>query len=190
MKTILVLMSLLLISSSVESQTPVESQKLVSDKSHVVTYDRKGDVAIFTLEAISDFTDETSGEHTFPLLDFAGIIVDVNSNNKVDRNIDIAYRMKSNPKGICSQYLYEVNVSSECGVFRSSATLDIKFAGSPNEPRAHPIYRFTIPMKEIFGSRSTVGIGFEFWSSGVGLTAYPGPIDEWQSLKKTIALTQ
>ena len=191
MKNALTILCLLVFASIDRAQKPtIEAQKLVSDNGHVVTYERKGDLAVFTLESISDFTDETGLDHKFTSRDLAGMTVDINSNNRVDKNIDVAYEIGSGSTTLCTQYLYGVGVSSVCGVFKSSATLDISFFATSHESRPHPVFKFSIPIREIFGSGSTVGIVFEFWTAGVGRTTYPELDDEWQTLKRTITVTR
>lgn len=166
--------------SPAHGQTTNTEKVIVDNKEHYVTYRVNGDNVIFTLEFIDDFTDNSNG--VFPNLDFASIMIDVNQNAKVDRNIDTAYSQHAISRALpntsakpllCTQFLYTANSGSVCGAMKSKASLDFRFQSTGKEAREHPVYRFTIPKKELSANGESAHIRLRFHSAGKGYKVYP-----------------
>lgn len=161
-------------------QTTDTETLIVDNKEYYAVYRVDGDNIIFTLEFIDDFTDNSNG--VFPNLDFASIMVDVNQNAKVDRNIDTAYSQHALSRALpgtsakpilCAQFLYTANSGSVCGAMKSKASLNFRFQSTGKEPKEHPVYRFTIPKTELSANGKSAHIRLRFHSAGKGYKVYP-----------------
>lgn len=153
---------------------------IVDNREHYAAYRVDGDNVIFTLEFIDDFTDNSNG--MFPNLDFTSIMVDVNQNAKVDRNIDTAYTQHALSRALpgtsvkpilCTQFLYTANSGSVCGAMKSKASLDFRFQSTGKQAKEHPVFRFTIPKKELSANGKSAHIRLRFHSAGKGYKVYP-----------------
>jgi hypothetical protein len=160
------------------------SKQLVKNDQHVITGRRQGDRIHFTIEAVGDRTDNLSGE--YPQLDFAGIRVDFNHNRRVDERVDVAYGTANGSKDkICTQYLLSEASSTGCGGFKSEARLKVAFKSTANAPHKHPVWNYSIPVKELSRDDSVAHLIFRIHQSGKGYTTYPKRAN--RSFRKTLA---
>jgi hypothetical protein len=147
-------------------------RELARDDRHVVSVDSRGDRLMFTLEALSDFTDNLAGQ--YPQKDFAGIRVDVNGNGQVDSRVDVAYGISGGSRDtICTQYLLSETSSTGCTGFSSSADLGVGFRATSKESRPHPVWEFTIPKSELRAGGGSAHMVFWFFSAGEGYSSFP-----------------
>jgi hypothetical protein len=166
-----------------------EEKTIVSDNEHLISYKIEGDSVVFTMEGINDFTDDRGA---FP--DYFSIHVDVNRNGLIDSKVDIAYTVVSSDAAVCAQYLLGRLMSTVCGAFKSGASLKKTFGGSPKQKKAHPIFRLTIPKKELNKSGNKAALVFTcFGNVDLGPTIYPkeagsGEVWGFESFAKTITI--
>jgi hypothetical protein len=160
---------------------------LISNKDHFISYKIDGTNVIFTMESVGDFKNDFNSE--FPDTDFFAIEVDVDRNQKIDKDIDTSYSIRSSwkrtspvdpvyrfifrKKPICTVYLLGNGRSSTCGRFKSAASLKRRFEGSKNQVKAHPIFIFTIPKTELNKGGQQADLVFTIFASGRGYKTYP-----------------
>lgn len=151
-------------------------RRLLDTPDHLVTMSTKGDRVVFTMEAIADFTEDR--DNSKPLgtgWDFAGIRVDVNNNNAVDERVDVAFGTRQKTNIFCPQYIIRENASTGCGGLRSKGSVRVEFMATANQDRAHPVYIYEIPIRELTGSGGKIGLVFSFHDPKTRRAAYPNP---------------
>jgi hypothetical protein len=82
------------------------------------------------------------------------ILVDVNRNGKVDRNVDVTYGVYKNDLSLCPQYLIDERASTQCGGFNSAAYYEKSSRRTQNTPYRHIVHRFTIPRSELSAGKT------------------------------------
>lgn len=182
--------------TSVNGQALESETVIIDNNRHYAAYQVEGENVIFVLEMVDDFTDEIYGY--FPSADFVSLRVDVNQNAEIDKYIDTSYGLTGKTYGrpdgarrsICTQYLIADYSSSVCGWLKSRATLDFGFRASIKETRPHPVYKFTIPKKELSKNGNSAQIRLRFHSSGSGYEVYPAKEagEVYNSLAKTLTI--
>jgi hypothetical protein len=166
-----------------------EEKAIVSNNEHFISYKVEGDNVVFIMEGINDFTDDRGA---FP--DRFSIHVDVNRNGLIDSKVDVAYGSASGEDAICTQYLLGRLMSTVCGAFKSGASVKRTFEGSLKQKKAHPIFRLTIPKKELNKSGNKADLVFTcFGNVDLGPAIYPkeaGSEEVWgfESFAKTITI--
>lgn len=166
-----------------------EEKTIVSNNKHFISYRVEGGNVILTMEGINDFTDDRGA-----LPDYFSIDVDVNQNGLIDSKIDVGYGVMSSEDALCAQYQLGRYMSTVCGGFKSRASLKRTFEGSLTQKKAHPIYRFTLPKKELSKSGNRAALVFTCYGNGdPGPTFYPkeaGSLEVWgfESFAKTITI--
>jgi len=149
-----------------------QQRVLVRNADHLAALKPSGDRVILTLEALGDTTDNLGGN--FPKTDFVSVRVDVNQNGRIDPNIDVAYGIQGGTRDrLCTQYLLSATSSTGCGGFRSAATLQAAFKKTANSSRAHPVWEFSIPVREIGSDGNYAHLTLSFHEAGKGYTHYP-----------------
>ena len=184
---ILVLIGLSTISLA---QNVSEEKILVDNERDYAFYQVDGQNLILTLELIDDFTDNTQGDF-FPNVDFVTVKVDVDKNAEVSKYIDVSYGLLGKQKRskeyweenifvtrLCSQFLLTSNTATQCDVFETNAVLDFGFRSSEKQPEKHPVYKFTIPLKELSNDQNSARVRLTFFSAGKNLTHYPAKDNE------------
>jgi hypothetical protein len=130
MKPMLALIAVIFGTNSYFAQIVKDSERMLLDtEHHIVLVSLKGNAVVFTMEAITDFTEDR--DYTKPLgigQDYAGIRVDINNNNVVDRSIDVAFGIRQNTNIFCPQFLFHEYASSACGgnVQKEASVLSLK----------------------------------------------------------------
>ncbi len=160
--------------------------ELVRTEDHIVSV-RKSETRVqFILEAIGDDTDNLKGG--WPAVDFVSIGSDVDQNGTVTRNVDVEYGISGGAYDkICTQYLLTESSSTGCNGFSSAATMSARFVPTPNQPRPHPIWVFTIPKSELGPDGKTAHLFFRFHNAGKGYKRFPTPRDS-KKFSSSIAL--
>ncbi len=148
-------------------------QTILSDSSHFIAYEVRGNSVIFTLEMIADLSDETASDNGGRLGDFTDITFDKNLNNVIDKRVDIGYAVLPRGKSVCPFYLHDGFSISRCGILPSRASLKVEFRGTANEATPHPVYRYSIPRSELVDGEGKIGVVFRFHSAGKGYFRYP-----------------
>jgi hypothetical protein len=97
---------------------------------------------------------------------------DVNRNGRIDPNVDVGFGLNDRG-GICSNYLTGARSWSQCGVFKSAATLARTTAGNV----VREVYR--IPKSEIGAAGADVPVRFYIYTSGL---AYWVPNSGFESI--------
>ena len=182
--------------TSINGQTPGTNTIIIENNRHYAAYRVEDENVVFIFEMIDDFTDDTEGY--FPSVDSVSLKVDVNQNTEIDKYSDISYGLRGKKRdasvsartGICTQYLIDENSSSVCGRFKSRATLDYGFRTSDRESHEHPVYKFTIPKKELSKNGNSAQIRLTFYSGGRGYESYPAKEagEIYNSLAKTLTI--
>jgi len=170
MKPLFIFLALTLLVAASPAQVP--GRRLVDTERHVVTASRQGDMIVFTMEAIADFTDDH--DDSKPLgtgWDYAGIRVDVNDNNIVDKGTDIAFGIRQKTSLLCSQYLLNENASTLCGGLHSAGNLKAEFRSTELQLKPHPVFTFEIPIDELGGGK--IGLVFYLSDPVDGRFTYP-----------------
>jgi hypothetical protein len=160
------------------------SKQLVKNDQHVISARRLGDRIIFSIEAVGDHSDDLNG--SYPKLDFAGIRVDVNRNGRVDNRVDVAYGTASGSKDkICTQYLLSETSSTGCTGLQSQAKVEVAFKSTANARHKHPVWNYSIPMKELSQDGKLAQLVFRIHQSEKGYTVYPA--NTGYSFRNTLA---
>ena len=147
------------------------SAELVRTDRHVISAEKGRGTTTFVMEAIGDRTNNLRG--TFPRLDFASIGVDVDKNLRATKNVDVSYGISGGSHDqICPQKFLGESSFTGCGGYPSRATLAVAFEATAASSRPHPVWRFTIPNRELT-SGSVAHLVFRFHESGKGYTRYP-----------------
>jgi hypothetical protein len=142
-------------------------QILIDNGTHLITYEDYQDTIIFTLDVLSDTTDDRGSG------DFYSLDVDVDQNGAVTSNVDVAYGIiGGTADSLCTQYLISANSSTGCGVFASGAVLTSDFTSTPANGTPHIVWELTVPKTEL-GGGTTADIVVKVHESGVGYTTYP-----------------
>ncbi len=173
MKPILIFVTAALFAASSFGQESQE-RRLVDTGEHVVTVAMKGSFVVIRMEAISDFTKDR--DNSKPLgfgWDFAGIRVDVNNNNVVDENLDVAFGIRQKTMKFCSQYLIHENASTPCGGFRSRGKVLIEFVSTELQRVPHPVFVYEIPLADLDHEGGSIGLTFDFSDPSSGRVSYP-----------------
>lgn len=165
-----------------------DSKTLVQNNSHVVTFEIRGKRAVFTMEAIADFTNDRDPEQNWTNFDFAGIRVDANDNSVIDERIDLAFGTRAKTDLFCPQFLYRELSSSGCGQQHSAGRVKVMFDRSDFQETPHPIHVYSIPISELTTAGRTIGLVFRFHAAGSGYTHYPQENPRQYSFKETIKL--
>ena len=153
-----------------ENAGPASAELFRTDR-HVVTAQKGRGTTTFVMEAIADSSNDMQGR--FPRLDFASIGVDVDKNLRATPNVDVSYGISSGSSDeICAQKLLGESSFTGCGGYPSRATLRVGFEGTEASSRPHPVWRFTIPNRELT-SGSVAHLIFKFHESGQGYTRLP-----------------
>ena len=128
-------------------------------KTLVVTYEEQLTNLIFTLEAVTNFTNNFNTKDP----DRTKIYIDFNRDEYVDCK-DIAYSsFYLSYGGKIGGYIYEIDLNAPCDKpFKSNATLKTDFAGTVNESRPHPIWIYTIPKRELWNGSGILNVRFEY----------------------------
>lgn len=179
----------------VNGQTPTAQTIIIDDSQLYAAYQVDDKNVIIVLEMIDDFTDNTNDY--FPNADFVSFLVDVNQNAEIDKYIDTSYGLVGKQyvrsgvlPGLCTQYLASNIGKTGCGVFKSAASLDYGFRASDKEARQHPVYKFTIPKRELSKIGDSAHIRLSFYSAGEGFKVYPAKEREevYNSLSKVLII--
>lgn len=173
MKPILILLAAALLVGNSFAQDGRELRVLDTEK-HIVTVLKKESSVIFTMEAIADFTEDRDSSKPLGVgWDFAGIRVDINNNNVIDRNVDVAFGTRQKTNSFCSQYLYSEKASTFCGSLRSKGKVLVEFKSTPLQATPHPVYVYEIPLAELAGGGGKIGLTFRFSDPPTGQSFYP-----------------
>lgn len=173
MKLFLAMVVAAVLAGSSFAQVARERRLLDTDQ-HIVTVSRKGNSVVFRMEAINDFTEDR--DSSLPLgrgWDHAGIRVDINNNNVIDRNVDVAFGVRQKTNIFCPQYLIHENASTGCGGLRSKGKLLIEFTSTALESNPHPVFTYEIPLAELKRGGGTIGLVFHFSDPPTGRRSYP-----------------
>jgi hypothetical protein len=164
-----------------------EFKTLVWNNSHVVSYEKRGDRLVISMEMIADFQEDRTSLD-WQERDFTSIRIDANNNGELDRDLDIAFGQASGTDFICPQFLRDDWASSGCGVLSSKGSIKIGFDASPFQETAHPIFQYSLPLEELSRHSDTVGLVFKFHSGSTPYVFYPSGASLRNSFKKTISL--
>jgi hypothetical protein len=191
----IILISTLLITTQNYAQDDSSKKILVENEQHYVFYYIKNQNLVMTIELIDDFTDDTRGD-VFPNMDYASILVDKDQDAKITPYIDGGYSLKGKPTWIkrdwekypfetelCINFMISYTTSTGCGKFNSESSLDFGFRASSKQPKKHPIYKFTIPLKELSdGDKDSARIRLKIFSAGKSFIFYPTRENESNNL--------
>lgn len=164
-----------------------EFKTLVWNNSHVVSYEKRGERLVITMEMIGDFEDNRTSQK-WQERDFTSIRIDLNNNRTLDKDLDVSFGQVSATDRLCAQYLREEWASSVCGRLRSRGSLKVSFDRSPFHDTAHPIFEYSIPIDELRKHSDTVGFIFKFHSPPGGFVFYPAGASMKNTFKDTITL--
>ena len=164
-----------------------ETRTLISDTSHVVTMEIRGKDAVFIMESINDLTNDRDMEEPWTKVDFAGMRIDANNNNLIEKRVDFAFGLRQKTDVICPQLIYSETASSGCGQLRTTGKAKVEFKKTANQDKPHPVYEFIIPVSELTRESRTIGFVFRFHSANSGFSSYPASIPgKQQSFDETI----
>ena len=173
MKPILIVLAIALLGGNSFGQQPGERRLLDTEK-HIVTVSKKGTSVIFTMEAVADFTEDRDSSRQHGMgWDYAGIRVDINNNNVIDKKVDVAYGTRQKSNIFCPQYLIQENASSYCGELASKGTLRVEFKSTGSQARPHPVHTYEIPLAELAPGGGKIGLVFHFSDASTGRSFYP-----------------
>jgi len=164
-----------------------EFRTLVQNNSHVVSYEKQGEDLVLTMEMIADYTEDRKAPR-YQDQDIASFKIDINNNGTVNRMIDVAFGPRALTDTICTQYLLSLTAATSCRGLRSRALFSIHFERSAFHDTPHPLFRYTIPTRELAAYSKTIGLQFVFHSKGKGFTFYPDGASLDHSFKETLSL--
>lgn len=187
MKSTLILIAVALFTGSSLAQDGGE-RKILETEDHVVRVAKKGEAIVFVMEAVTDFTHDRDNSKPLGMgWDFAGIRIDINNNNLVDANTDVAFGTRQKTNIFCAQYLIRVNASTGCGMLRSKGSVRVEFMPTDLQANPHPVHIYEIPLSDLTTGGGKIGLAFTFSDASRGMFYFPNrrrPLD----FKETIQL--
>ncbi|HEX6126707.1 MAG TPA: hypothetical protein VFZ23_15150 [Pyrinomonadaceae bacterium] len=187
MKSILILLTVALCAGNSFAQGGGEL-RILDTENHIVTASKKGASIVFTMEAIADFTEDRDSSRSLGTgWDYAGIRVDINNNNVVDRGVDVAFGLRQKTNIFCAQYLIQENASSGCGGLRSKGKARVGFMSTISQATPHPVHVYEIPLAELARGGGKIGLTFVFSDASTGRSYYPSRRNP-RSFNETIQL--
>jgi len=156
---------------------------IIGDDSYVISKRVSSEFTELTIEFINQYKGSLDGK--YPDRDFVVLLMDVNQNSQIDKDLDTYYATSEN--GLCSGYLIDKKFSSTCGAYKSDFDISRKLLATKLQKRPHPVFKFTIPNKELFGERDNAALVFKIHSSVSGYTYYPDDAED-ESLNTTVLI--
>lgn len=121
------------------------------DSDVVLQYQCKGNDIEFTLDILSDTSNDFDGE--WPDKDIYRIYVDYNSNDQIDEGVDVVFSLM-NDNDICTVGLISQTSTTPCD-FYDDVTGDQFFGVTEHSKDQHVSYRLRVPKSRLSNTTST-----------------------------------
>ena len=170
------------------TMTGLGQRTLVETENHVVTVSKRGEMIVFTMEALNDFTNDRDSSRPVGMgWDFGSIRVDLNNNKVVDKQVDVAFGTRQKTDRFCPQFLIGVDASTPCNGLRSFGKVRVEFTATDRQPTPHAVTTYEIPIGELMRFGGKIGLAFTFYDASARMDYFPTSRNP-RSFQETIQL--